>query len=235
MAVKQRLADRFEHRLREADDSIGVWGWLAIVIAILTLVTITVGFALALDHFDNIAASVVGFIVGGTLIAATSPGWATSMAVRRHRRRLGARRAAFCGRRDLADQMYATGRIDAATHRAQADLLDPFLAGTSPGDASRVASSWARIVGGMALLVAMLGGTITASSFWWDDADIEALILSVGAPATLITAIVGIALWVVAAALSLGAAEDNRRHADAIEAGHAALLKAARESPARQS
>ncbi len=228
MALKDRLADRFEHRLREADDSIGVWGWLASILAVLTLITIAVGLVLAADHFDNIGTSIVGFVVGGTLIALISPGWATAMAVRRHRRRLGARRAAFSARRDLADQMYAMGRIDPATHRTQMELLEPFLAGTSPGDASRVASSWARIVGGMALLLALLAGAITGSSFWWDDAAIEAIILSVGAPTTLIAASVGIALWVVAAGLSLGAADDNRRQAAAIEAGHAALLERAR-------
>ncbi len=225
MSFRDRLAERFEHRLREGDSGIGFWGWFALVVVVLTAITILVGVFLSFDHFDNIGTAIVGLLIGTTLLAATSPGWAMTTAVRRHRRRLGARQAAFSSRRTVADELYAFGLIDEATHHQHCLSLDAFLGGTGRGDAARVAATWARVVGGLVLTIGVVAGAISGTLIAWDEPELLAVALT-GAPVSLALAAVGIGLLAIAMGLSVQAAEDNRGQTREIEAGYRSMLGA---------
>lgn len=226
--MRDRLVRRFERRLQEGDDALGFWGWTAIVITSLSILTIAIGILLALDHFDNIGTSLVGLVAGLVLLTLTSPGWAGTAAVRRHRKRVARRRDRMAFRLALLDQLFAFGRIGQADYDRNRAPLDAVLQGTGPGDAARVASTWARLVAVMALLTGLLlvGGATTLMAVD-PDPDIQA-IGGVAVGVGMVIAIAGAGLLTLAIALGYGAASAHAKAMQALEDAYRDLLVEAR-------
>lgn len=229
--VKQQLINRFRVKLEEGDDSLGASGWYAISVASFAAVGVVIGFITAADSgFEWLGISWVSVGLGLLMVMVVSPFWAGNAAVRRHRRRLSARRAQYGGMRDLTDELFALGRIPQGLHATRRQSLDSFLGGTGPGDAERVAATWCRIVGGILLL----SGVVALASWMyletWDWEEGEGPIRVAGVTTSSLGIGLGIAFLVLDSGLTRradAAAADHTRH---LHEGHADILLSAREA-----